>query len=211
MIPKIHKHKTSVPLVSYLLQPTKDAQIVESSVFTTTINKLIASEAVISDPAIRSAVSSELNQAFTRINDLNPRLKNNMMHLSIGFDPQDGELSAEFKGQIARDIMDQMGFGNTYWVAVSHGRDDPSHDHVHNHDHMHILAARVGINGKTISDSWDFPKASAVLRNIEQHYEMTPFVPFWEREYVTPEIHMIIQPHPEEEILQQQVRSKPSR
>jgi hypothetical protein len=211
MIPRIFKDTSSARLVSYLLRPSKDAQVVESSVFTTTINKLIASETVISDPVLRSTVSDELNQAFTRINELNPRLKNNMMHLIIGFDPQDGELSPEFKGQIARDIVDQMGFGNTYWVAVNHGRDDSEHGHIHNHDHMHILAARVGINGKTISDSWDFPKASAVLRNIEQHYELTPFVPFWEREYVTPEIHMLLQPHPEEEILQQQVRSKPSR
>jgi Relaxase/Mobilisation nuclease domain len=211
MIPRIFKDTSSARLVSYLLRPSKDAQVVESSVFTTTINKLIASETVISDPVIRSTLSDELNQAFTRINDLNPRLKNNMMHLIIGFDPQDGELSPEFKGQIARDIVDQMGFSDTYWVAVNHSRDDSEHDHVHNHDHMHILAARVGINGKTISDSWDFPKASAVLRNIEQHYEMTPFVPFWEREYVTPEIHMLLQPHPEEEILQQQVKSKPSR
>jgi Relaxase/Mobilisation nuclease domain len=211
MIPRIHKHKASVPLVSYLLRPTKEAQIIESSVFTSAINESIASEAVILDPAVRSTVSAELNQAFTRINNLNPRLENNMMHLIIGFDPQDGELSAEFKGQIATDIMDQMGFGETYWVAVNHGRDDPEHDHVHNHDHMHILAARVDRKGKTISDSWDFPRVSTILRNIEQHYEMTPFVPFWEREYVTPEIHWILQPHPEEEVLQQQVKSRLSR
>jgi hypothetical protein len=211
MIPRIHKSGSPTRLVEYLLQSTKEAQIVESSVFTSTINKLIASEAVILDPAVRSTVFSELNQAFTRINNLNPRLQQNTMHLIIGFDPQDGELSPEFKGQIATDIMDQMGFGETYWVAVSHGRDDPEHDHVHNHDHMHILAARVDMKGKTISDSWDFPRVSAILRNIEQHYEMTPFVPFWEREYVTPEIHWILQPHPEEEILQQQVKSKLSR
>jgi Relaxase/Mobilisation nuclease domain len=211
MIPRIHKHKASVPLVSYLLRPTKEAQIIESSVFTSAINESIASEAVILDPAVRSTVSAELNQAFTRINNLNPRLENNMMHLIIGFDPQDGELSAEFKGQIATDIMDQMGFGETYWVAVNHGRDDPEHDHVHNHDHMHILAARVDRKGKTISDSWDFPRVSTILRNIEQHYELTPFVPFWEREYVTPEIRWMLQPHPEEEVLQQQVKSRLSR
>lgn len=134
-----------------------------------------------------------------------------MMHLIVAFDPQDGELSAEFKGQIARDITDQMGFGDTYWVAVNHGRDDPEHDHVHQHDHMHILAARVDTKGKTIPDSWDFPRASTVLRNIEQHYEMTPFVPFWEREYASPEIHWLLQPHPEEEVLQQQAKPKLSR
>lgn len=211
MIPRIFKDMGSARLVSYLLRSSKDAQVVESSVFTPTINKLIASETVISEPALRATVSDELNQAFTRINELNPRLKNNMMHLIIGFDPNDGELAPEFKGQIARDIVDQLGFGDTYWVAVNHGRDDSEHDHVHNHDHMHILAARVDINGKTISDSWDYPKASVVLRNIEQHYELTPFVPFWEREYLTPEIHMLLQPHPEEEILQQQARSKLSR
>jgi hypothetical protein len=95
-------------------------------------------------------------------------------------------------------------------VAINHGRDDPEHEHVHDHDHMHILAPRVDFNGRTISDSWDFPNVQSILRDIEQSYELTPFVPFWEREYVTPEIHWMLTPHPEEEILQQQPRFKQS-
>jgi Relaxase/Mobilisation nuclease domain len=211
MIPRIHKTTSPSKLIEYLLQPTKEARVVESSVFTPLINKLIASEDVILDPAIRSVASNELNHALTRINELNPRLKYNTMHLIIGFDPQDGELSPEFKGQIAREAMEKLGFEDTYWVAISHGRDDPEHSHVHGHDHMHILAARVNTNGKTISDSHDFARAKKVLRNIEQQYEMTPFVPFLEREYVTPEVHWILYPHLEQETLEQQTKPNFSR
>jgi hypothetical protein len=211
MIPRIHKSTSSNRLIEYLLQSGKQAQIVQTSLFTPTINKLVASEMVITDPVIRGTVSDELNQAFSRVNELRPRLKNNTMHLIIGFDSKDGEVPFELKGEIAKNVMDRMGFENTYWVAINHGRDDPEHDHVHDHDHMHILAPRVDLNGRTISDSWDFPKVQNILRDIEQSYELTPFVPFWEREYVTPEIHMLLQPHQEEEILQQQVKSRLSR
>jgi hypothetical protein len=200
MIARIYKNTGSARLVSYLLKPTKTSQIIEASVYTPLINKLIAHETVILDPAVRSTVSSELNQAFDMINSLNPKVRNNMMHLIIGFDPEDGELSSEFKGQIARDVIDQMGFSNTYWVAVNHDRDDCEHGYVHDHDHIHILAARVGTNSKTIPDSWDYPKVNKVLRNVEQHYHLNPFVPFFEREYTTPEMHWVM--HPEEEILQ---------
>jgi hypothetical protein len=209
MIPRIFKSGSSARLVSYLLRPNKEAQIVDTSLFTPEINRLIAYETVITNPAIRETASEQLNQAFTRINDLNHRLKNKMMHLVIGFDPEDGELSPEFKGEIARSVIESMGFANTYWVAISHGRDDPEHDHIHDHDHMHILAARVDIQGKTISDSWDFPKAKRILRGIERHYDMQPFIPFWERDhdepqmYKTPEIHWMLEPYEEEEDLQQ--------
>jgi Relaxase/Mobilisation nuclease domain len=210
MIPRIHKSASSNRLIEYLLQSGKQAQIVQTSLFTPTINTLVAGETVITDPVIRGTVSDELNQAFDRVNELRPRLKNNTMHLIIGFDSKDGEVSLELKGEIAKNIMDRMGFENTYWVAINHGRDDPEHDHIHDHDHMHILAPRVDFNGRTISDSWDFPKVQSILRDIEQSYELTPFVPFWEREYVTPEIHWMLIPHHEEEILQQQPRFKRS-
>jgi Relaxase/Mobilisation nuclease domain len=199
MIPKIHKHTGSAHLVKYLLKATKESQVVDASVFTATINRLIASEEIISDVPTKLALEADLNKAFARINGLNPSLKNNMTHLMIGFAPDDGELSAEFKGQIARDIVEQMGYGNTYWVAVAHGRDDPEHDHVHEHDHMHILAARIDTNGRTISDSWDFAKVSKILRDIEQRYELTPFIPYWEREYVTPEVYWMLEVQQEEE------------
>jgi hypothetical protein len=199
MIARIHKSTSPARLINYLLQANKQAQIVDTSLFTPTINNLIAHEKVITD-SDNGPVAWELNKAFDRINGLNPRLKNNTMHLIIGFDPSDGEMSPEFKGQIARDIVDEIGYGDTYWVAINHDRDDPEHNHIHNHDHMHILAARVDTNGKTISDSWDFPGVSKVLRGIEKQYELTPFVPFWEREYMTPEVQWIL--YPEEETLQ---------
>jgi Relaxase/Mobilisation nuclease domain len=210
MIPRIHKSASPSRLIDYLLQSGKQAQIVQTSLFTPTINKLVAGETVIVDPVIRGTVSDELNQAFSRVSELRPRLKNNTMHLIIGFDPKDGEVPLELKGEIAKNVMDRMGFENTYWVAINHGRDDPEHEHVHDHDHMHILAPRVDFNGRTISDSWDFPNVQSILRDIEQSYELTPFVPFWEREYMTPEIHWMLTPHPEEEILQQQPRFKQS-
>jgi Relaxase/Mobilisation nuclease domain len=210
VIAKTHKHHGAAHLISYLLRASKASQIIESSIFTPAINKSIASEEVLLDSAVRSTLATDLNQAFNRINALNPRIGKNIMHLTIGFAPEDGNLSAEFKGQIARDILENLGFGNTYWVAIAHGRDDPEHDHAHNHDHMHILASRVDSNGRGISNSWDYPKTNKILRNIEHHYELTPFVPFWEREILNPEIHWMLEIQQEEDHQQQQQRQSKS-
>jgi Relaxase/Mobilisation nuclease domain len=201
MIARIHKSASQARLIDYLLQANKQAQIVDASLFTPNINSLISYQKVITN-SDNEQVTEELNKAFNRINGLKPGLKNNTMHLIIAFDPSDGELLPEFKGQIARDLLDRMGYSNTYWMAINHHRDDPEHDHVHDHDHLHILAARVDTNGRTISDSHDYPIVSGHLRQIEQDYKLTPFVPFWEREHATPEIEWIlypeVEPHPEQ-------------
>lgn len=203
MIARIHKTTSPSWLINYLLQATKQAQIVDSSLYTPAINSLIAHEKVITD-ADNKQVASQVEKAFSRINGLNPRLRNNVTHLIIGFDPKDDQVSPEYKGQIARDLMEQMGYGDTYWIGVAHDREDPEHDDIHDQDHMHILAARVDTDGKTISDSWDYLRVAEILRGIEQSYELTPFVPFWEREYeeyITPEIQWILYPE-QEEVLQ---------
>jgi Relaxase/Mobilisation nuclease domain len=191
VIAKIKKYHGASSLIRYLLKPTKQAQIVSSSMYAPAINHAIDREIVIGSNDFKTALAREIKTAFDLINSLNPRLGKNTMHLTIGFDPKDGELCNEFKGEIAKELMTRMGFGDTYWLAVAHHRDDPEHPTVHQHDHLHIVASRVNSDGRTISDRWDYQQANTILRQLEREYQLQPFIPFWERQYLSESYWMI--------------------
>ncbi|OUC15066.1 MAG: hypothetical protein B0A82_08800, partial [Alkalinema sp. CACIAM 70d] len=38
------------------------------------------------------------------------------------------------------------------------------------HDHAHIVASRIRLDGTTVSDSWDYRRSEAVIRQLEQEY-----------------------------------------
>jgi Relaxase/Mobilisation nuclease domain len=199
VIVNIKKHSGTAPLFNYLLKSVKQAQIIDSSIFSQSINKAVLTERVVDDVEFRKELTKDLNQAFDNVGSLNPRLANNVMHLMIGFDPQDGELSNELKSRVAKDLLERMGFINTYWAVIAHGRDDPGHAWEHNHDHIHIVASRINHDGRTISDSWDYPKTEKILRSLEREYGLQPFIPLFEREVIMPEIHWMIHLHEDEE------------
>jgi Relaxase/Mobilisation nuclease domain len=197
VIAKIKKYSGASSLIRYLLKPTKQAQIVDSSMYSPTINQAIGREIVIGDDDFKTVLIKDIKAAFDNVNSLNPRLGKNTMHLIVGFDPDDGKLGNEFKGEIAKELMQRMGFGDTYWVAVAHHRDDPEHPSVHQHDHLHIVASRVNSNGRTIPDRWDYQRANTILRQLEREYQLQPFIPFWERQYLS-ELYWTIDVHEEE-------------
>ena len=190
MIAKIKKYNGVSGLIRYLLKPTKQAQVVGSSMYAPAINQAIANEVVIGADDFKT-VAKDIKTSFNRVNSLNPRLGKNTMHLIIGFDPHDDELCNEFKGEIAKELMERMGFGDTYWLAIAHDRDDPEHPSVHQHDHLHIVASRVNSDGRTISDRWDYQRANTILRQLEREYQLQPFIPFWERQYLSESYWMI--------------------
>jgi hypothetical protein len=208
VIANIKKHSGSAPLFSYLLKSSKQAQIIESSMFSPSINEAVLTERVVDDVEFRKELTRDLNQSFRNVSSLNPRLNKNVMHLMIGFDPQDGEVSNQLKSRIAKDLLERMGFINTYWAVIAHGREDPEHSWEHNHDHIHIVASRINYNGRTISDSWDYPKTEKILRSLEHEYGLQPFVPLFEREILVPEIHWMINLQEEEEQEIKQTMSK---
>jgi Relaxase/Mobilisation nuclease domain len=199
VIANIKKHSGAAPLLNYLLKLVKKAQVIESSMFSDSITEAVMTERFVDSDEFRKELTKDLNESFDRVSTLNPRLVNNVMHLMIGFDPHDGEVSNRIKSRVAKDLLERMGFLDTYWAVIAHGRDDPEHGHEHNHDHIHIIASRINYNGRTISDSWDYPKTEKILRSLEREYGLQPFIPLFERDVIMPEIHWMIHLHEEEE------------
>ena len=104
----------------------------------------------------------ELSQEFGVLRRLNPKLNKAVAHLMLSPAPDDPPLTDEQWQAIAQHYIGAMGFANAPWVAVVHRDTD--------HQHMHLMACRVGFDGKTISDSNDFRKSEAVVRQIEARF-----------------------------------------
>ena len=65
--------------------------------------------------------------------------------------------------EMARDCADDLGFSNNQFVAVLHKAEHP---------HIHIIANRIGYDGKTVSDSNKYRKIAKLCRKMELKYEL---------------------------------------
>ena len=91
-------------------------------------------------PGVREMVEDFEDQAR-----LNPRLRQNVGHISLSFSPEDApKLTDERMTQIACEYMQRMGIVDTQFLLVRH-LDQP-------HPHCHLVYNRVGNHGQTISD-----------------------------------------------------------
>lgn len=94
---------------------------------------------------------------------LNPKLKRNTWHTSLNF--AQGELISNDKMKaIAEDYMKRMGFDNNLHLIFRH--------HDSNHPHCHILALRNRFDGTVVSDSHNYQKSEAIIRDLENKYDL---------------------------------------
>lgn len=75
---------------------------------------------------------------------------------------------------IGIDYLTAMGFTNNQFIAVRHT--DTRHDHVH------LVVSRLRLDGTTVETWLDYRKAQAVLRQLEQQYQLQSVQPSWEVE-----------------------------
>ena len=168
MIGKITTGTSFKPLMYYLLKDDKSPKIIGGNMLASTPAGLISS--------------------FQTIANFRPSTRKPVKHYSLGFAPQDGEVSDEIKADIAEKIVEQMGFTapcsydpedeviNNQYLVVAHGRQDPAHEYDHEHDHIHIVINLVNLDGKRINDGWDKRRLEKVLRKLEKEYGLTPVV-----------------------------------
>ncbi|WP_054694671.1 relaxase/mobilization nuclease domain-containing protein [Geotalea toluenoxydans] len=103
----------------------------------------------------------ELTKEFVETRRLNPDLKRPVYHVSLSLSP--GEQLNNFEwNQVAGSYLNRMGFKFSQYVVARHTDKE--------HDHIHIIANRIGLDGKTVSDSQDYKRSEAVIREIERAY-----------------------------------------
>ena len=98
-----------------------------------------------------------------------------MMHISLNPHPDDKLSDTDFT-RLAHDYMQMMGLGDMPYMIYKH-------EDIDRH-HVHIVALRVGTDGRCISDRNNFYRNKKVCRELEQRYGLKPA----EREKITPDM-----------------------
>lgn len=112
---------------------------------------------------------------FMRWIPTSSRTERPMMHISLNPHPNDRLSDTDFT-RLAHDYMQMMGFAEMPYLIVKH-------EDIDRH-HVHIVALRVGTDGRCISDRNNFYKNKKVCRELEQKYGLKVA----EREKVTPDM-----------------------
>jgi hypothetical protein len=103
----------------------------------------------------------ELAKEFAAIAGQRPDIEKPVHHVSLSVGESD-RLSVEQWQEIGERYIREMGYQDAPYVVIQH-RDGT-------HDHVHILASRVDVNGKVVSDWQSKQRAEKVLRGVERDY-----------------------------------------
>ena len=103
----------------------------------------------------------ELSSEFAVVRQLRPDISRPVWHCSLSLPPGE-RLSTEKWEAVAADFMRLMGFdlAHTPWVAVRHSDTDK--------DHIHIVASRIGLDGKVWLGQWEARRAIEATQELER-------------------------------------------
>ncbi len=119
----------------------------------------------------------ELAAEFRFSRQLNPKVSRAVYHASLSL-PHKESLDDETWHEIAQKYLQEMGFDMNQYMVVRHVDRE--------HDHAHIVASRIRLDGSTVSDSWDYRRSEAVIRKLEQEYNLQSVQPSWEKDSRSP-------------------------
>jgi hypothetical protein len=115
---------------------------------------------------------AELTAEFRRSQELNPNVLQPAYHVALSLPHQDHLDETDWQ-VLAADYLERMGYGESQYVLFRHADRD--------HDHVHLVASRIRLSdGKLVPDSWDYHRSQAILRQLEQEYQLTSTLSSWE-------------------------------
>ncbi len=105
----------------------------------------------------------ELVEQFSNVRQLNMKLSKPVLHIALSLAPED-QLRKDKLMEICEQCAKEMGFENNQYISIYH-RDT-------NHQHLHIIANRVGLDKRTVSDSNSYQKVASYCRKMELKYQL---------------------------------------
>ena len=138
--------------------------VISGSSFSGTVGYVMKEESrILEAEGIMPPEVKDMVQDFKDQTLLNPRLKNNVGHISLSFSSKDApRMTDALMTQIAKEYMQKMGITDTQYLLVRH-LDQP-------HPHCHLVCNRVGNNGQTISDKNIKIRNAKVCRELTEKY-----------------------------------------
>jgi hypothetical protein len=105
--------------------------------------------------------SNELARDFNEVAKLSRRVEKPVFHISIRFAPGES-LSKDKLIEITNEVAKEFGFADNQYISVLH-KDTAQ-------QHFHIVANRVGFDGKVAKDSNSYRRMAALCRRMEKRY-----------------------------------------
>jgi len=112
-----------------------------------------------------SFTTANLLRSFEPYLAANRRTERPVLHISLNPDPKDVVSDGSFRA-IARQYMQEMGYGQQPFVVFKHtdtGR-----------VHVHIVTVCVDEEGRKISDAFERRRSMDICRRLEQQYNLVP-------------------------------------
>lgn len=110
--------------------------------------------------------SSSIALEFNNWCAVNHRVQRKVYHAILSATVEErNRLTPTLWHSLASDYLEKMGFAGVPYLVVEH--------HDTEHPHIHIVAPRVGVTGKCISDSWDYYRSEKTLRGLEAKYHLS--------------------------------------
>lgn len=102
--------------------------------------------------------------------ELNPNFKNVVQHTVISFAKEDEKkIDEDLMKNVVGDYLKKAGLQNSQYVVFIHNDTD--------HKHLHIVANRIDLNGKTVSDRYikmrDVERANIISRKYGLHQTLS--------------------------------------
>jgi len=135
---------------------------------------------------------STLAREFEAIARLRPNNSRPCLHAMLSLPHRDEDhqrgkyhetLSNDQWVEVGKRWLHEMGFTDNQFVMVRHNDTK--------HEHLHIVANRIRLDGDVVSDSHNYKRSEAVIRKLEQDYNLEAVTPSWEtyrRAPSTPEL-----------------------
>jgi hypothetical protein len=108
----------------------------------------------------------ELIRQFNEVRQLNRKLAKPVFHATISFAHADSrKLGDQDKADIAAELAKTFRFEDNQYVVIAHGDT--------RHEHLHVVANRIGYDGKTASDSNSYKRMAEFCRKMERANGLT--------------------------------------
>lgn len=126
---------------------------------------------------------------FRSFRELRPEVERAVFHASLAA-PHGEQLDNPQWAAIADEYAERMGFGQSPYVVIRH--------HDTEHEHVHVVASRVDVGGRVVSQEWDHYRGQDVLRGIERAHGLEQVASSWEspsRQLTRPDIERLKDGH----------------
>lgn len=153
MIGKISKSGSFKKLVEYLVDKD-DAVVLETNMY--------------------GQGSRELTAEFMTICDLNPSIKQPVLHASLSLLPGEFLTDEQFR-EACETWMEKMGFdlNSNQYLIIRHKDTE--------HEHAHLAINRIDmLNGKVVVDSFERYRSQEIIRRLERNYGLEQVAPSWQ-------------------------------